>query len=29
MFRQIAVGAEVTIEVNDTGEVIDIHKDNK
>ena len=27
MFRQIAVGAEVTIEVNDTGEVIDIHKD--
>jgi len=29
MFRNIAVGAEVTIEVNDTGEVIDIHKDNK
>jgi hypothetical protein len=27
MFRDIAVGAEVTIEVNDTGEVIDIHKD--
>lgn len=26
MFRDIAVGAEVTIEVNDTGEVIDIHK---
>ena len=29
MFRDIAVGAEVTIEVNDTGEVIDIHKDKK
>lgn len=29
MFRDIAVGSEVTIEVNDTGEVIDIHKDNK
>jgi hypothetical protein len=29
MFRNIAVGAEVTIEVKDTGEVIDIHKDNK
>jgi hypothetical protein len=28
MFRDIAVGAEVTIEVNDTGEVIDIHKEN-
>jgi hypothetical protein len=27
MFRDIAVGAEVTIEVNDSGEVIDIHKD--
>ena len=27
MFRDIAVGSEVTIEVNDTGEVIDIHKD--
>jgi hypothetical protein len=27
MFRQIAVGAEVTIEVNDMGEVIDMHKD--
>ncbi|THI90683.1 MAG: hypothetical protein CAF41_002715 [Nitrospira sp. CG24A] len=26
MFRDIAVGVEVTIEVNDTGEVIDIHK---
>ena len=26
MFRDIAVGAEVTIEVNDMGEVIDIHK---
>jgi hypothetical protein len=26
MFRDIAVGSEVTIEVNDTGEVIDIHK---
>ena len=29
MFRDIAVGSEVTIEVNDTGEVIDIHKDKK
>ena len=29
MFRDIAVGAEVTIEVNDTGEVNDIHKDKK
>jgi hypothetical protein len=29
MFRDIAVGAEVTIEVDDTGEVIDIHKDKK
>jgi hypothetical protein len=27
MFRDIAVGTEVTIEVNDTGEVIDIHRD--
>jgi len=26
MFRDIAVGTQVTIEVNDTGEVIDIHK---
>jgi hypothetical protein len=29
MFRNIAVGTEVTIEVNDTGEVSDIHKDKK
>ena len=29
MFRDIAVGSEVTIEVNDTGEVIDIHQDKK
>jgi hypothetical protein len=29
MFRDIAVGSEVTIEVDDTGEVIDIHKDKK
>lgn len=29
MFRDIAIGAQVTIEVNDTGEVIDIHKDKK
>ena len=29
MFRDIAVGAQVTIEVNDTGEVIDLHKDKK
>ncbi len=26
MFRDIALGTQVTIEVNDTGEVIDIHK---
>ena len=29
MFRDIAVGSQVTIEVNDTGEVIDLHKDKK
>jgi hypothetical protein len=29
MFRDIAVGTQVTIEVNDTGEVIDIHKDKQ
>lgn len=29
MFRDIAVGARVTIEVNDIGEVTDIHKDKK
>ena len=29
MFRDIPVGSEVTIEINDTGEVIDIHKDKK
>ncbi|HEX4967264.1 MAG TPA: hypothetical protein VFV44_01990 [Nitrospiraceae bacterium] len=29
MFRDIAVGSEVTIEVNEMGEVIDIHKNNK
>ena len=29
MFRDIAVGSEVTIEVNDTEEVIDLHKDKK
>jgi hypothetical protein len=29
MFRDIAVGTQVTLEVNDTGEVIDIHKDKK
>ncbi len=27
MFRDIAVGTPITIEVNETGEVIDIHKD--
>lgn len=27
MFRDLAVGTEVTIEVNDRGEVIDIHRD--
>ncbi|MEK7760758.1 MAG: hypothetical protein AAB433_04175 [Nitrospirota bacterium] len=29
MFRDLPAGAQVTIEVNDRGEVIDIHKDNK
>ena len=29
MFRDIAVGSEVTIELNDTGDVLDIHKDKK
>ncbi|NWF74529.1 MAG: hypothetical protein HXY51_16010 [Nitrospirae bacterium] len=29
MFRDIAVGSAVTIEVNEMGEVIDIHKDKK
>jgi hypothetical protein len=29
MFRDIAVGTQITIEVNDMGEVIDIHKDKK
>ena len=29
MFRDISVGSQVTIEVNDTGEVIDLHKDIK
>jgi len=29
MFRDIAVGTQVTIEVNDTGEVIDIHNDKR
>lgn len=29
MFRDIAVGTQVTLEVNDTGEVIEIHKDKK
>ena len=29
MFRDIAVGSEVTIEVNEMGEVVDIHKDKK
>lgn len=29
MFRDIAVGTPVTIEVNESGEVIDIHKDKK
>ena len=29
MFRDIAAGAHVTIEVNETGEVIDLHKDKK
>jgi hypothetical protein len=29
MFRDIAVGSEVTIEVNEMGDVIDIHKDKK
>ena len=29
MFRDIAAGTQVTIEVNEAGEVIDIHKDKK
>jgi hypothetical protein len=29
MFRDIAVGSEVTIEVNEMGEVLDIHKNKK
>ena len=29
MFRDIAVGSEVTIEVNETGEVIDVHKNKQ
>ena len=29
MFKDIAPGAQVTIEVNETGEVIDLHKDKK
>jgi len=29
MFRESAVGTQVTIEVNHTGEVIEIHKDKK
>jgi hypothetical protein len=29
MFKDIAPGAQVTIEVNDMGEVIDLHKDKK
>ncbi|MDO8630974.1 MAG: hypothetical protein Q7R41_10825 [Phycisphaerales bacterium] len=29
MFRDIAVGTPVTIEVNEMGEVIDLHKDKK
>jgi hypothetical protein len=29
MFRDFAVGTQVTLEVNETGEVIDIHKDKK
>jgi len=29
MFRDIAAGTQVTIEVNEAGEVVDIHKDKK
>ncbi len=29
MFRDYAVGSEVTIEMNERGEIIDIHKDKK
>jgi len=29
MFRDIAPGAQVTIELNETGEVIDLHKDKQ
>jgi hypothetical protein len=28
MFKQIPSGSQVTIQVNDTGEVIDLHNDN-
>jgi len=29
MFRDITIGAQVTIELNEKGEVIDIHKDKQ
>ena len=29
MFKNIAAGAQVTIEVNETGEVIDLHEDKQ
>ena len=29
MFKDIAAGTDVTIELNETGEVIDLHKDKK
>ena len=29
MFRDLPIGAEVTLEVNDQGEVIDIHRDKR
>ncbi len=29
MFQDIAVGTPVTVEVNESGEVVDLHKDNK
>ena len=29
MFKDIAAGAQVTIELNEKGEVIDLHKDKQ
>jgi hypothetical protein len=29
MFKEISSGAQVTVELNEMGEVIDLHKDTK